>query len=413
MRAYRFDHLSDTELLHLLARLVAESRENTAKTVAVISEVDRRRLYLPAGYTSMKAYCIEALGLSEDAAFKRIQVARAVDEFPVLLEMLADGRLHLTGANMLVPHLTADNQSDLLAGATRATKAEIHDLLTTKFPIPDLLTVPSIEGELAPAQVETPELALNQTAESVRPLAPAQVARVVTNLAPRRVAFYLVPETKDRIRRVKELLGHELPSGDDAMVVDWALRQAIARLEKRKHRVTRAPRARQADSSSNARHIPKRVKRAVWERDGGQCTFVGNGGHRCGTRRHLEFDHVQPVARGGSSTAENLRLRCRAHNQFEADRAFGEGFMHQKREAALAECAAHEAERKARAKAAAEEVIPWLRALGLRADESRRAAALTESIADAPLEERVRLALTRFGPRSCSHTPAPSATLGI
>jgi 5-methylcytosine-specific restriction endonuclease McrA len=76
------------------------------------------------------------------------------------------------------------------------------------------------------------------------------------------------------------------------------------------------------------------VKREVWKRDGGQCTFVGRDGHRCGERRFLEFDHVQPVALGGNATVDDLRLRCRVHNQYEAERVFGTEFMTEKREAA-------------------------------------------------------------------------------
>ena len=241
--------------------------------------------------------------------------------------------------------------------------------------------------------------------------APAHVAQAATNLVPRRVPYYLLPETGDQIRRAKELLGHELPSGDDALVIDRAMREMVERAERRNLRTCRSSRPRH--TSNNPRQISKRVKHAVWERDSGQCTFVGNTGHRCGTRSHIEFDHIEPVARGGTSTVENLRLRCRAHNQFEAERTFGEAFMHEKREAAQAERAAREVqreqvERQARVKAAADEVVPWLRALGLRADESRRAAALTESIPDAPLEERVRLALTCFGPRALRVGPATS-----
>jgi hypothetical protein len=37
------------------------------------------------------------------------------------------------------------------------------------------------------------------------------------------------------------------------------------------------------------------------------------------------------VARGGEATAENLRLRCRAHNGYAAERTFGAGFMERKR----------------------------------------------------------------------------------
>jgi 5-methylcytosine-specific restriction endonuclease McrA len=84
----------------------------------------------------------------------------------------------------------------------------------------------------------------------------------------------------------------------------------------------------------NARYIPAQVRRAVWDRDQGQCTFAGSNGKRCGSRVFLQFDHVEPVARGGRPTVDGVRLRCRAHNQYEAERVFGSGFMSDRLEVA-------------------------------------------------------------------------------
>jgi len=78
------------------------------------------------------------------------------------------------------------------------------------------------------------------------------------------------------------------------------------------------------------------VKRAVWVRDGGQCTFVSDKGHRCEARSSLEWDHIQEFARGGEATVEGIRLRCRAHNQYTAEQTFGAGFMQAKRDQARA-----------------------------------------------------------------------------
>jgi hypothetical protein len=149
----------------------------------------------------------------------------------------------------------------------------------------------------------------------------------------------------------------------------------------------------------------------------------------------MEFDHIQEVARGGRATANSIRLRCRAHNQFGAECTFGKEFMRNKREEsrraaaearARAETAA-QAEARAQAEAAAKgraaeeaelakerDVIPWLRSLGFRADEAKRAAALCEAIPDAPLEERVRLALSHFSPRAtCRRSSATSLGAGV
>jgi HNH endonuclease len=62
---------------------------------------------------------------------------------------------------------------------------------------------------------------------------------------------------------------------------------------------------------------------AVSERDSDQCAFVSRDGLRCTERTFLEFHHIRPYALGGEATVENISLRCRRHNQYEADLVFG------------------------------------------------------------------------------------------
>ena len=119
-------------------------------------------------------------------------------------------------------------------------------------------------------------------------------------------------------------------------MLDRALDALIDQLEKRKFAKTSRPRTGsrgRADAAirTRTRAVPAGVRRAVWQRDDGRCTFVGVSGHRCGSRRFLEFDHVDPVARGGRATVDRMRLRCRTHNQLEAERAFGAAFMNAQR----------------------------------------------------------------------------------
>jgi 5-methylcytosine-specific restriction endonuclease McrA len=70
--------------------------------------------------------------------------------------------------------------------------------------------------------------------------------------------------------------------------------------------------------------IPAAIRQSVWQRDGGRCGYVDPKTRRaCGSTYFLELDHVVPVALGGLNVVENLRLRCRAHNQRAAIRIFG------------------------------------------------------------------------------------------
>ncbi len=135
-------------------------------------------------------------------------------------------------------------------------------------------------------------------------------------------------ETHDKLHHAQALLSHALPSGDFAQVLERALDALITTQEKTKFAATDKPRRIRA--SVNPRTIPAHVKRAVRERDGFQCTFVSEAGHRCEERKFLEFDHIDPVSRGGEATAERMRLLCRAHNQYEAERVFGIPFIQRK-----------------------------------------------------------------------------------
>jgi hypothetical protein len=158
----------------------------------------------------------------------------------------------------------------------------------------------------------------------------------VVPLAPQRFGFQCTvdQETHELWQYAKALLSHEIPTGEMALVLKAVLKLAVGQLEKRKFAATDRPG--HSRGSADPRHIPAAVKRAVRERDQGRCAFVSETGKRCESRSILQFDHIEPVARGGESTVENLRLLCRAHNQHAAERAFGAEFMCNKRAVARA-----------------------------------------------------------------------------
>src|SRR5438552_4657634 len=93
---YCLSHLSDGALLRDLTSLVARDRATTAELLAHLAEVDARKLYRPAGYPSMYAWCMGELHLYEQAAFKRITAARAGRQFPAIFDGVANGNLHLS-----------------------------------------------------------------------------------------------------------------------------------------------------------------------------------------------------------------------------------------------------------------------------------------------------------------------------
>jgi 5-methylcytosine-specific restriction endonuclease McrA len=408
-------HLSDQTLLRDLAERLARERGNTAELLADLAEVDARRLYAQAGYPSMHAYCVHELLLSEDAASKRIQAARKAREFPAIFEAVADGRLHLSAVCLLAPYLTPENADELLAAAAHQSKAHISRCLAERFPQSEMLTlVPTIPvaPALATEQPDREGCPTNvrscadqhapghvETAAAWPKVAPIGAERFLWQLTVGRSA-------QEKLQHAQELLSHQIPTGDVAQVLERALEELIEKLEKRKFAATRRPCPNRRHSTQGTRHIPADVKRVVWERDGGQCTFVSQDGHRCQARKFLEFDHANPVARGGESTVDGLRLRCRAHNQYAAECAFGTEFMRRKREEAqrAAKERAVAAQARAQAEAAVEEikqdVFCALRNLGYRADQARHGAAQCDSNPEATFEQRIRVALGCLCPRA-------------
>jgi len=373
--------------------LSTQRRGTNAHLIAHIGEIGARKLYLPLAYKSLLRYCMSELGLKRAEALARIRVARVARRLPLIFEALADNRLNMTAVILLNPYWSKTTVDELIAAAAYKDKPEIQQLIADRFP---KLDVPSqvIELPARPVPGTSAAVCPDSLTSPVSPEPPRTPAPQVEPLSSSSfsVQYTMSREAYDTLCYVQQLLGHELPSGDIAQVMEQALDALAEKLEKRKFAATAKPRS--GRPSKNPRHIPAGVKRQVWERDGGQCTFHSDTGRRCDAREQLEYDHILEVARGGEATVDNIRLRCRPHNQFTAEQTFGQEFMDEKRRAAKA------------AKARASDVVPWLRALGVRPEDARKAAERCASIGDASLEERVKLALRHCGPRGTTYTPA-------
>lgn len=319
--------LSDRDLLAATVRAAGLERRATVDLITLLSEVDARRLYLAEGCSSLFTYCTQVLHLSEHAAYHRIEATRTAREFPVVLELLGQGALTLTTVTLLGPHLTCANHIALLEAARGKTKREVEHQVACLAPRPDatpvLRRIPQPAAHVANAKPLAPEPTPSLLAEPV--VTPSSRPRPV--IAPIAESRYVIKvtvsaDTHARLRRAQDLLRHAIPDGDPAAVLDRALTLLVDQLERRKFAKAFKPRQGSAGrprSTTRTRRIPARVRREVWTRDQGRCRFEGAHG-RCTEISRLEFHHVIPFADGGPTTADNLSLRCQAHNQFEAER---------------------------------------------------------------------------------------------
>jgi hypothetical protein len=328
-----FQSLSDDELLRRLSDLLSHSRRVEADLIAHIGEVDERRLYAREACSSMFAYATEVLHLSEHEAYERITAARASRRYPLLLEMLRDGRLHLSGIGKLAPHLTEENHESLLARAAHRSKRQIEELLAELSPRPD---VPSLIRKLpepsrgqAPTQPATDRGELGPDRVPALPTqqaAPAPARPVVEPLSPSRykIQFTASGELREKLERLQYLMESDL-----AAVIEAAVTEKLERLEAKRFAQTKSPRKtlEQTDTSPKSRYMPAAVRRLVSRRDGNQCRFVSGTGRRCPERRGLQFHHEDPFGRGGDHDPATISLMCARHNAYFAEREYGKEAM--------------------------------------------------------------------------------------
>ena len=244
-------HPSDDELLSRVQSLAGRERAATAELVAHLAEVDARKLYLPAGYTSMFTYCRDGLLLSEDAAYSRIEVARAARRFPVVLDLLIQGSVTLTAVKLLARHLTDTNHAELLESARGLRTAQVEELVAALAPKAD---VPTVIRKLPAPVVEPAIVSPPASTPFMEPAGPAVAVTVAVRAAappsshPRTVVKPLAPErykmqvtisgdAVELLQMAKDLLRHALPTGDEGAILERALEALVTELLKKSSRI--------------------------------------------------------------------------------------------------------------------------------------------------------------------------------
>jgi hypothetical protein len=415
-------------------------------------------------------------------------VARAALNFPALFECLADGRLSVTTASALAPHLRPDNAAALIEASAYRSRQEILQIVSSGSRTEQAEPALALDADVQASSESVAPVHAGANREAPKSLADATCNHTATDstLPPRRgrivttgdgdheVRLRLTQEELESFHQVRDLLAHAIPSGDPALVYARAMQLLRSQLMKRRFgarsvapakgepatesasstpaaapkdaastcpdstgkeqdpAVTASAGAKEAatpalslPSRSTQRHqersIPIDMRSFVWKRDGGRCAFVSRDGHRCDSGWRLEFDHIIPIGMGGRTEPDNLRLLCRAHNQYEARGRFGADHVNAKREQAKLDRARAKAAKQAETARAArraqsqdrsakdaearsfsrtperqarhDDVRGALRGLGFREDEAKYGAALADDMPEATLEACLRVAL--------------------
>ncbi|MBI3017837.1 MAG: HNH endonuclease [Deltaproteobacteria bacterium] len=311
--------LKDKELVEKFGVLVREEKEATASVVAHLSEIDRRKLYALEGYSSLFNYCVEKYHYSESAAYRRIQAARIYPKFPEILNLLKEGKLNLVTLSLIEPYLDQQG-TELINKILDKSKREVEDILSELS-----LRKENIQDVIR--RLPMKRAVLEKTAQNFTSTGGSEKIgkNEVQEIRKVKIEFVADEEVAKLIQRAKEVLRHKYPQGKLEDLVREAFELLLEKKDpERKIQRDSSAALRPQNDKSNTRYIPQRIKEAIWKRDEGQCSYVSSDGKSCGERNFLELDHVQPWSLGGSSTLENLRLLCRTHNQWRAEKTFPE-----------------------------------------------------------------------------------------
>jgi hypothetical protein len=318
-----------------------------------LAELEKRELYVGYGYGSLLDYCISHAGYSESSAGRRVRASRVVGDVPEVYDLLKDEKFTFGGVLLLSGALRPDNKTELLPRVIGKTHGQIERIVAEYKPpkrIPDqarpTLVIKPVErapsdeagASLGVRKVEpSPEaLALGENEElgdltrhgdgSNPPLPAVELERMYD------IRFAGDEELMKLMRWMKTYLSGRYPKGASYLeMIKYAIsyvreREDLEkRAERRKHKEKREKRnkkqqqrAKATSTAPESRHIPSREREAVRIRD------EGPGGKRCSSTHNLQYDHYPiPFARGGPSTADNLRLLCAKHNRYTAEKIFG------------------------------------------------------------------------------------------
>jgi len=330
--------ISDKALLQNTKSLVQNEREITLSILHHLREVERRSLYALLGYSSLFEYALRELRYSEGSAQRRISSMRLIKELPELEEKIESGVLSLTALSQAQVFFRQEGirdevqKKDVLLNLENKSKREIEKELVARSFEPTRL----VQEKLRPVSPEYTEIKILVNGETMEQIEELRnlLSRSQHGITVREILQYALTETLNRelpkapksarARKAPMFLESvEVLTPDDPWASDTGLKPST--LVDKKPKPELPPPVAVAKSS---RYISQNTKREVWYRDKGQCTYVEtNSKKRCSCKYALEFDHITPHALGGSNLTDNLRLRCRAHNQLAAIETFGQSKM--------------------------------------------------------------------------------------
>lgn len=308
---YEIRTLTNQELVHKIDFLAKEERRITVEVLRLLREIERRQLFAELGHPSLFSYCTKVLLYSEAAACRRIEAMRALRETPEIETKLESGELSLsvvTQARATIrshekfanTKVTSEDRKAVMLSLCGQSKREAEKALALEFSTP-LSATPVVQRETSRG---TTWVTIEFTEEEMKVFdeiqrlsgRPQNLKETVLRLAAKELTQLKKSRGEAPVREKRSPSRAEESPSPAAVKKEAAAGSTYSSIE-------------------SARAIPVATKRSVWMRAAGRCEYRNAKDKRCESRHALEYDHRTPVALGGPSTIDNLRVYCRQHGR--------------------------------------------------------------------------------------------------
>ena len=285
-----YHNLSNACLISNFTSLVHQERKITTQVLEYIAEIDRRKLYLQNGYSSLFDFLVQDHRYSPGAAMRRVDGARLLFELPNVAEKFQSGALTLSQANQIqraaremkktdTPLSTEDKQ-ELIVQVEHASKKETEKIIAAALHFP-----------LLAMQKETfhhdESVTLTMTFSKVQ---------------------------IEKLEQVRGMIAHCVPDSSWVEMFSYLAQNELSRRTQTKAKAT-AEKKLTYKTPISRRTIPARVRKTLLHANA-KCEYKNSHGKPCQSKRHLQVDHVKSVSRGGGNEPENLQVLCGAHNRY-------------------------------------------------------------------------------------------------
>tara|TARA_B100001248_G_C27398388_1_gene467575 strand:- start:2522 stop:3292 length:771 start_codon:yes stop_codon:yes gene_type:complete len=254
-------------MLQDLQNLVWMEKKITAEILEKLQVVYDQKDF--AGYSNLFEYMVKGLGYSEATASLRQSCLRLLREMPELKDKVREGKLSYT------------------------TIARSYKFIKEQPTAKKRATLSSLENQSSRKALEILEK------QSPAPEIQVQKRHYQDRV---RLTIDLSHEEYEKLQRLKALSSHRYGSYEE--LIKSFIAKAHKKYEDDDFKQSR---------SKNPRYISQRLRNHLLKQANYRCQKAG-----CTQDHHLQIDHIQPVARGGQATAENLQVLCFYHNQQKA-----------------------------------------------------------------------------------------------